>query len=358
MHSGIINLPLHYGKSPLWLFERMKKLSSSILCIMLEELGEVKTLEKFSDPMWFQSFGCILGFDWHSSGLTTTVLGALKEGFLAYEKEYGFFICGGKGKTSRKTPLEIETKAERYEINSNLSKFLIYISKLSAKVDNSLVQDGYNLYHHNLIFTKSGKWVVIQQGMNQNSKYARRYHWFSEKLKKFVISPHSGISAQKIESKVLDLTAKDSEIHQKAILNLIKNDFKKIFILPKRHKILQKDFNIKRIKNIFDNLKSVEIEKFEDILKIKGLGPKTIRALSLISEIIYGTKPSYKDPARFSYAHGGKDGYPYFIRKDLYDKTIEVLEKGIKKAKISRKERYFCLKRLYNDSKIKINFYL
>jgi hypothetical protein len=293
--TGIATLPLHYGKAPKWLFDRMTALSREITYAIVSEFGKKVFLEKLSNPYWFQALGCVLGFDWHSSGLTTTVTGALKEGLRGMNRELGIFIAGGKGATSRKTPEHINMYANKYMINPEP---LIYASRMAAKVDNTAVQDGYQLYHHVFVFTYTGEWSVIQQGMNANKKTARRYHWFSEAKKEFVVEPHTAVCCDK-RDRTLNLVAFESQ--------------------P---------------------------EDFERLLGIKGVGPKTIRALSLISELIYGTPPSYRDPARFSFAHGGKDGTPFPVDKKTYDKTIDVMENAINSAKIGNQAKMDAIRRL------------
>jgi len=364
MRTGIATVPLDYGKCPRWLFERMKRLARGIITTITEELGEDEVLRRFSDPVWFQSFGCVLAFDWNSSGLTTTTLGAVKAALFDIQDRLGIYICGGKGKTSRKTPEEIEA----YGISRGFSfaPDLIYASRISAKVDSSLIQDNYQIYHHNFLFTKSGKWTVIQQGMNTANQTARRYHWFSSNIKDFVEEPHSGIiSGAKV--KPLNLTAKESNENREISLGLVGEEPKKFLkdlnlIQTKRsknltlmelynkefhwHPVLEEKFDLKRLEKTIFFAKEQSPQSFEKFLSLKGIGPRTIRALSLVSEIIYGAKPSYEDPARYSFAHGGKDGTPYFIERDIYDKTIELIERGVKKAEISNREKIEAQKRL------------
>ena len=354
MRTGIAYLPLHSGKAPAWLFQRMKKLAREISIIILSDFGAEEFLKRVSDPFWFQSFGCVLGFDWHSSGVTTTVGGALKEGLKGLEKELGLVIAGGKGGTSRKTPSEIETFGEALSLSQEKIKGLIYASKMSAKVDTSALQDGFQLYHHNFIFTQRGEWAVFQQGMNPNLRAARRYHWLSSSLKEFVEEPHSAICTEK-RSTTLDLTAKESKTTRDLSPKLVKDNFpallkdlKKLesLILPESHPIYPVNFDVKRLDKIIRSIKEREPEDFEKMLGLSGVGHKTILALSLISELIYGTKPSWKDPARYSFAHGGKDGYPYPVQKETYDQSIEILSKAIKRAKIERTEKIKALKAL------------
>ncbi len=350
MRRGIANLPLHYGKAPPWLFKRMVKLSESIIELFVMEHGRAELLRKLSDPYWFQAFGCLLGFDWHSSGLTTTVCGAIKEAL--NNVKVGIYTAGGKGKSALNTPSDIEKISER--IGKDLNH-LADISRLVAKVDNVLLQDGYGLYHHFLLFTAEGGWCIIQQGMNTEKKFARRYHWLGEKLESFTEEPHSGISAYEVQDKViLNGTAKESADFRKVLLDMFRNPKEtteelktlKRLELPRRHYISPKDVNINKIEALLTKAKELELSKFEDILKIKGLGAKSLRALALVSEIIYGAEPSFRDPATFSYAHGGKDGHPFPVQREVYDTSIDTLKKAIEKAKLGNREKIEAIKKL------------
>lgn len=353
MRTGIANLPLHYGKAPSWLFERMARLARQLTLVILTEHGPEEFLNKLSDPFWFQAFGCVLGFDWHSSGLTTTVCGALKEGLRDISKETGLFVCGGKGATSRKTPLEIEEIGSRRLIDTDAKK-LIYSSKLSAKVDSTALQDGYQLYHHCFIFTKSGSWAVIQQGMNTATRWARRYHWLGSEVSDFVCEPHKAICCDHT-SRIFNMIAKESTdcrtmsaILAKEKPDKVIEEFSKAreLSLSSRHSVSLSDIKSQNLKKIL--LKTYERgpENFEKLLGIKGVGPKTVRALSLISELIYGKGISYRDPVRFSFAHGGKDGHPYPVDKKEYDLSIQVLKDAVNKARIGRSDKLETLKRL------------
>jgi len=388
MRTGIATVPLDTGKCPKWLFERMKRLSRAIIFAIVREFGAEEVLKRLADPVWFQSLACVIGFDWNSSGVTTTTLGALKEGIRGQEDELGIYICGGKGKTSRKTPEEIKM----FGITRGFDFYekLIYASKITAKVDSCLIQAGFQIYHHNFIFTKDGKFAVVQQGMNPELQKARRYHWLSLKVQDFTEEPHTAIVSD-IRLKPLNLVAKESKENKMISLELVKespktflNDFKKIaekstsinklslgfgeeetsLLYQKRlpgfcqmelkdvefywHPVLKEKFDLKRLKKIIEKAHFLEPRNFEEFLMVEGVGPKTVRALSLVAEIIYGAKPSYKDPARYSFAHGGKDGTPYYVEREVYDKTIEVIEKAIKKANVSLSEKDKALKRFQN----------
>lgn len=349
--TGIANLPLHSGKAPYWLFKRMVALSRAIIELMVIEFGREELLRRLSDPYWFQCLGCVLGFDWHSSGVTTTVTGALKEALKGVEHELGLFIAGGKAKKALQTPQEIINYAQKAGFDP---QHFIYASRLSAKVDNVAVQDGFNLYHHTIIFTPQGNWCVIQQGMNEELGAARRYHWLSLTLQSFVEEPHEAVCCD-IKISTLNFTAKEASELRKAstILSCEKpekiiNEMKKIkeLSLPKRHLVLFSDINPKNFYKVFLETYEKQPEDFESLLEIRGLGAKTLRALALTCELLYGTPLSFKDPARFSFAHGGKDRTPYPVDRKLYDRTIDVLKKAIEEAKVDRSEKISALRRL------------
>lgn len=348
MRTGIANLPLHYGSAPPWLFKKMTQLAREILKFIILEFSIDDFLIRISDPYWFQAFGCVLGFDWHSSGLTTTVCGALKEAIRGQEKDFGLYVCGGKGKASRKTPQEILNYAEK--LGKDLT-YLVYASKMSAKVDNSALQDGYQLYHHTFFFTESGKWAVIQQGMGSdfgvNSGWARRYHWLGDNVSNFVCEPHAGIISDS-RGLALNMVAKESNRCRFISVALTKEKPEKLLRyvkkleslkLPREHQVFLKNLNSKYLSKIFLSTYTNQPQNYEQFLGIAGVGPKTVRALALISELIYGASPSFKDPARFSFAHGGKDGTPYPVDKKTYEKSIEFLKIAISKAKIGDKDK-------------------
>lgn len=351
MQRRLAELPLHSGKAPRWLFERMKRLAREIILLFLIEGRKDELIRNLSDPYWFQSLGCVLGFDWHSSGLTTTTGAALKEGLGELSFESGLFIVGGKGKTALNTPEEIKRLADKSGFDANK---WINISRLVARVDNNAIQDGYELYYHLLIFTKDGKWSIIQQGMNRNNKYARRYHWLGEEVKSFVNEPHKAICTERFEDTVLNLTAKESEMARDIITKLsqqvpdktVKEWENVILHLPEHHPVDIKEIQPKNLRSILIETYANPPEDFQSLLLYKGVGAKTLRALSLISELVYKQPPSFKDPARFSFAHGGKDGHPYPVDRKLYDTSIDILERAIKKAKLGQKEELNALKRL------------
>jgi len=350
--TGIAYLPLHYGKAPRWLFDRMVKLAREITIAIVADFGSEEMLRRLSHPYWFQAFGCILGFDWHSSGVTTTLCGALKEGIKGLEQDMGLFIAGGKGRTSRRTPSEIETWGERVSLNPAP---LVYASRMSAKVDSSAVQDGYQLYHHTFLFTSTGSWTVIQQGMNEVNRYARRYHWLGEAVSSFVNEPHSAILSE-VKGQALNLVARESDSARTTIADIatqqkphdILTDLKRLktLNLPSHHPIGVHDLHPDSLSKILLSTYERQPHDFEQLLGLSGVGPKTIRALSLISELVYGVAPSYQDPARYSFAHGGKDGIPYPVDRKTYDQSIELLRKAIHKTKLGIREKNETINRL------------
>jgi hypothetical protein len=350
--TGIANLPLHYGKAPPWLFDHMTKLAREITIAITAEFGSKEMLRRLSDPFWFQAFGCVLGYDWHSSGVTTTVCGALKEGIKGLETDLGLFIAGGKGKTSRKTPAEIESLG--HLLKSDPSS-LVYASRMAAKVDNSALQDGYQLYHHAFFFTTDGSWSVVQQGMNEGNRYARRYHWLGENVTDFVCEPHSAICSQG-KGEALNLVAAESEPARDTITKItleekpekIVTQLKRLktLDLPPRHHLILDDIHPDRLNKTLLITYQHQPENFERLLGLQGVGAKTLRALSLISELVYEVPASFRDPARYSFAHGGKDGHPYPVDRKTYDRSIEILHQALDRVRVGDKEKMAAFRRL------------
>jgi hypothetical protein len=329
----------------------MKPLARAVTLFMVDTYGAEEMLSRLSDPFWFQAFGCALGFDWHSSGVTTTVCGALKEGIRGIEDELGFYVAGGKGRASRKTPHEIETICDRISTDGTP---LIYASRMSAKVDSAAVQDGYQIYHHAFFFISDGQWAVVQQGMNEENRYARRYHWWSRGLKDFVCEPHWAVCCDQKKGG-LNLVAFESEETRRAITELSRErpefvikEGQKVneLFLPAQHSVPMEKIRLERLEKIFLQIYDRAPERFEDLLGIQGVGPKSLRALSLISELIHGAKPSFRDPARFGFAHGGKDGHPYPVDRKTYDRTIEILNCALEKARLGDREKMEAIRRL------------
>jgi len=333
--SGFADLPLHNGRVPKWLAERMSRLGGAITEAIVLEYGKKEVIRRLSDPAWFQSLGCVMGMDWHSSGITTSVMGALKSAINPIAKELGIYICGGRGKHSRKTPQELIEIADKTGLNGDE---LVKNSRLTAKVDNTAVQDGFQIYLHSFVLTDEGDWAVIQQGMNGDSGYARRYHWYSGELESFVNEPHTFIYGRN-QGEILNLTDNNAEATRNGIVSIGKEHPEKMIReirkmrLPTHHDVRQKDVDLKRLGAILAISNQLPSDHFEDLLLIKGLGPRTMQSLTLVSEVIYGTPSRFTDPARFSFAHGGKDGHPFPVPTKVYDESIQVLKKRCRKSK-------------------------
>lgn len=346
--SGTADLPLHYGQVPLWLSERMSKLGFAIVETIALEFSTSEVISKLSNPFWFQSFGAVMGMDWHSSGITTSVLGALKKSVNPHSKELGIYICGGKGKYSMATPQELLFVGEKTGLDGN---GLANCSRLTAKVDNTAIQDGFQLYQHNFIVDNKGQWAVIQQGMNPDSKTARRYHWHSQDLKSFINEPHTFIYGEN-QGEILNLTAEAAVQSREGILELIKESPVKIIkemsylSMPSHHDVRMEDVNMKRLGAMLWATHENKPEDFEELLLLKGMGPRALQSLALVSEIIYGTPTRFEDPARFSFAHGGKDGHPFPVPIKIFDETISTLQKAINRAKIGNSDKLHAIQKL------------
>ena len=365
--TGVAKLPLHYGKAPRWLVVRMQKLAKEIVTIIVDEYGSGEFLKRLSDPFWFQALGCVLGYDWHSSGVTTVVTGVLKQAVVP--EEHGVAVCGGKGKVSRQTPLEIERLGEEFGFSDAKIEDLRYASKMSAKVDNTAIQAGYQLYHHAFFVDERGKWTVIQQGMCPQDRTARRYHWLSDIVKNFVMEPHNAIVGEAKREIALDMTAKESEGCRKASVDLACEPPKKVMRLimsvrPAYQKSLEDwlpqtaqnqwkeypidvlsmpaNINWKALQQVYE----FKPKNYEELLGFKGVGAATVRGLALIAELIYGEKPSWKDPVKYSFAYGGKDGVPYPVDRKAMDESIEILKRAVEDAKVGDAEKLKALNRL------------
>ncbi|HSF00312.1 MAG TPA: DUF763 domain-containing protein [Nitrososphaeraceae archaeon] len=385
MKRGIINLPLHGGHAPSYLVKRMIKLSAAISKIIIEDGGTKEFFKRISDPLWFQAFGCVLGFDWHSSGLTTVVTSVLKQS-IRYDT-HGISLSGGKGKNSTKPKYEIPKLAEQnHNLSTNRINKLLYASKMSAKIDSAAIQDGFNLYHHFILFDDYGDWTIIQQGLNKTYKMARRYHWVSNNFINYIIEPHRGIISNERIPFCLDMTSRESEENRKTCVDIIKEGSNSLkssiykIIETNTSQNLDKwlynnklpldsngffeklDTNIEKYEmprrinwNVMDKLYDIHPKNYEELISQEGIGPSTIRALALIAEIIYGTKASWNDPAKYNYAHGGKDGVPYPIARNTYDNSIKYLSEAINGSEIEKVEKIKSLKRLSVYSNILFN---
>lgn len=342
------DLPLHYGQVPPWLAQRMSKLGGAIIESIILEYGQSEALVRLSDPLWFQAFGCVLGMDWHSSGITTSVMGALKKAMNPKFNEYGIYFCGGKGKQSRQTPAELAALGERTGLNGDA---LIRSSKLTAKVDNTTIQDGFQIYLHTFIATNKGEWAVVQQGMNDLTGMARRYHWNSSQFKSYLEEPHTFIYGQN-QGEILNLTDKQSANAKDSILKIVREEpsymlpeIRKI-VMPKHHDVRSTDVNLKRLGSILALAYEQQHNNFENFLLMEGVGPRTIQSLALVSEVIHGAPSRFTDPARFSFAHGGKDGHPFPVPLKTFDESINILQTSVEKSKLGDKEKSEAIKNL------------
>ena len=384
MKRGTVNLPLHHGQAPSYLVKRMIKLSSAISTIIIEENGSKEFFKRISDPLWFQAFGCVLGFDWHSSGLTTVVTGVLKQSLNS--EQHGITISGGKGKNSTKPKYEIKTLAEKnYNLSTSKINHLLYASKMSAKIDNSAIQDGFNLYHHMIFFDDDANWTIIQQGLNEKYKLARRYHWISDNLINYIIEPHKGIIGQERIPLCLNMTSKEAEENRKSCVDLVKEGSNSIQsyiykIMETNTLKLDKWISLNRLDSdgnnfveqryphiekyemprkinwkTMDELYNISPTNYEHLISQNGVGPSTVRALALISQIIYGNRASWSDPVKYNYVHGGKDGVPYPIARNTYDNSIKYLSEAINGSEIEKIEKISSLKRLSMYSNILFN---
>lgn len=353
VRTGTADLPLHGGKCPAWLFTHMKALSAAIVEVIIEDSGPEEVLKRLSDPYWFQALGCVVGFDWHSSGVTTTVCGALKEGLAQLGPQAGLFITGGKGKVARNTPLEIKTWADKYPLALNAEE-LVNASKMSAKVDSAAVQDGYQIYHHCFVFTDKGEWTVIQQGMNENSLQARRYHWLSSNVDHFTLEPQAAICCDSL-GETLNLVSTSNQVlgqttceilkmHPEKLLTEIKdiNEHARSLRMPRRHSIPRTAYLNKALVVAYEQAP----QNFEQLLLVNGVGPGTLRALCLVAEVAYGVEASYIDPVRYSFAHGGKDGFPFPVNEADIENSYTLLNKALRRSRAGHSEQLKALKNL------------
>jgi hypothetical protein len=372
MKRRLAELPLHTGKAPPWLFGRMWRLAGAITMAVVDEYGPDEMLRRLSDPWWFQAFGCVLGFDWHSSGVTTVTCGAMKEAYKHFGSDLGIHVAGGKGGTSRKTPGEIVAISDRLAVSSGDQ--LVLASKMSAKVDSAAVQDGYELYHHAFFFTEAGQWCVVQQGMNERARYARRYHWLGERVADFAREPHHAIEdLARVPADVsngqmlLNMVASEAEANREASAELVRwNPDKLMFELrkltegptlfaPAHHAVLPGDVNVERLERVVRAAHEKCPQDFLMLLGSEGVGAATVRSLSLMAELIYDAPASHRDPAEtpgerkwadYSYAHGGKDGHPFPVDRRTYDHSIDALTDAVRKARVGEGEKVEALKRL------------
>jgi hypothetical protein len=365
--TGSADLPLHNGRVPPWLAERMAALGAIITQAVVHHYGRDEFLQRLSHPFWFQSFGAVMGMDWHSSGITTSVIGALKRGLMPLQGELGIYVCGGRGKHSRRTPDELIAIGERTGIDAQA---LTRASRLVAKVDSAAVQDDFELYLHGFFVTKEGKWTVVQQGMNGKKRQARRYHWHSESLRSFVDEPHSAIDGP-TQGRIINLTDHRAESSRSAQVDLlsalgpdgIAREYAALLgkveaqpelphlVMPAHHDIRSSDVFVRRLHGTLAAAAERGPEDFPELLLTPGVGARTVRSLAMVAEVVHGAPFRFRDPARFSLAHGGKDRHPYPVPTKVYDETIQVLKSAIQQAKLGRDEAMQALKRLDDQAR-------
>jgi hypothetical protein len=339
--SGFADLPLHGGRVPAWLAERMTKLGTAIVESVLYHYGPSDLLTRLSDPFWFQAFGSVMGMDWHSSGITTSVIGALKRGVNPRAQELGIYICGGRGRHSRKTPSELMGVADRRGLDGAA---LVRASRLTAKIDNNAIVDGFQLYLHAFIVSETGDWTVVQQGMNDRTGMARRYHWHSPNVRDFVADPHTAIIGQH-QGTIINLVDGHARPAQDAMLKIARehpdhtlNEVKKL-VMPRRHEVRATDIDLKRLGGVLATAYQRELSDFASLLLVENLGPRTLQSLALIAEVVHGSPVRFSDPARFSFALGGKDRHPFPVPLKTYDESISVLRRSLEQAKLGNPEK-------------------
>ncbi|MCW5717419.1 MAG: DUF763 domain-containing protein [Bauldia sp.] len=373
--AGSADLPLHGGRVPPWLGERMTKLGAVIAQAIVVEFGRDAFLSRLSSPFWFQAFGAVMGMDWHSSGITTSVIGALKRGLKPLEGELGLHVCGGRGKHSRLTPAELVARGDRVGFDGAA---LARASRLVAKVDSAAVQDGFQLYLHGFIVADDGKWVVVQQGMKDATGTARRYHWLSEGLQSFVDAPHAGIDGES-QGEIINLADRRADPSRKGQLDLlagigpdgISRAYSDLLarreppaprekaqpdlphlVMPAHHDVRPEDVFLRRLHGNLAAAADRAPADFAELLLIPGVGARTVEALALVAEIVHGAPCRFADPARFAYAHGGKDGHPFPVPLDVFDRTIGVLKSAVGKARLGQRDELAALRRLDDQSRL------
>ncbi len=346
--SGYADLPLHGGRVPRWLSERMEKLGTAIAESIVHHYGRAELLSRMSDPFWFQALGAVMGMDWHSSGITTSVIGALKRGLRPRARELGLYICGGRGRQSRATPGELALVAETEGLDGNS---LVRTSRLTAKIDNNAIADGFQIYLHAFLVTADGDWAVVQQGLNDTSGLARRYHWHSANVRDFTCEPHTGIVGEH-SGEILNLIDRRAVPAQEALLALSQEHPDRTLAeipnlsLPRRHSVRAVDVDLKRLGAILAVSYERQLRDFASFLLLENLGPRTLQTLALVAEVVHGTPVRFSDPARFSFALGGKDGHPFPVPLKTYDESLQILRRSLNAAKLGHSEKVDGLKRL------------
>jgi hypothetical protein len=334
--SGVADLPLHGGRVPPWLAERMTRLGTAITEAIVHDYGASAFLSRLSDPFWFQALGAVMGMDWHSSGITTSVMGALKRGLGPQASELGLYICGGRGRFSRNTPHELRAIADRQGFDGEA---LVRTSRLTARIDNNAIADGFQIYLHSFVVTATGEWAVVQQGLNDRSGMARRYHWHSASVTDFVAEPHTGIVGEH-QGTIMNLVDAHAGAAQAAMLEVAREEPEKTLSaarhlsLPRHHEVRSDNVDLKRLGAVLAVAYERELHDFAELLLLEKLGPRTLQSLALVAEVVHGAPNRFNDPARFSFAHGGKDGHPFPVPLKTYDESLNFLRNALNRAKV------------------------
>ena len=348
--SGTADLPLHGGRVPAWLAERMTRLGTAIAESVLSHYGAPELLSRLSDPFWFQALGCVMGMDWHSSGITTAVLGALKRGLNPRAHELGVYLCGGRGRHSRNTPDELRAVAESRGLDGEA---LVRTSRLTARVDNNAIADGFQIYLHTFIVTAAGDWAVVQQGMNDRSGLARRYHWHSAAVRDFTSEPHTAIVGDP-QGEIMNLVDSHARPAQNALLEIVRTNPEitlaeaRHLEMPRHHDVREPDVDLKRLGAVLAAAYEREFRDFASLLLLENLGPRTLQSLALVAEVVHGAPCRFSDPARYSFAHGGKDGHPFPVPLRTYDASIDVLKGALDRAKVDDADKLDGFRRLHH----------
>jgi len=346
--SGIADLPLHGGRVPPWLAERMTKLGTAITETIVHHYGTSAFLTRLSDPFWFQAFGAVMGMDWHSSGITTSVMGALKRGLAPRANELGLYVCGGRGKSSRNTPNELRSLAERGGFDADA---LVRTSRLTARIDNNAINDGFQIYLHSFVLSANGEWAVVQQGLNDANGLARRYHWHSASVRDFVNEPHAAIFGEN-QGTIMNLVDSRADRAQSALLDIANEHPEKTLTearhlrLPSHHEVREKNVDLKRLGAVLAVAYERGLHDFAELLLLEKLGPRTLQSLALVAEVVHGAPSRFNDPARFAFAHGGKDGHPHPVPLKTYDESLHFLRNTLNAAKVGHTEKLDGFRRL------------
>lgn len=339
--SGVADLPLHGGRVPQWLAQRMSRLGTAITETIIHDYGTSAFLSRLSDPFWFQAFGAVMGMDWHSSGITTSVMGALKRGLAPKADELGLYICGGRGKFSRNTPHELRSIADRKGFDG---EGLVRNSRLTARIDNNAIADGFQIYLHSFVVSADGEWAVVQQGLNARNGLARRYHWHSAYVKDFVAEPHTGIVGE-TQGTIMNLVDGQAKPAQSAMIQITRERPEKTLVgvrhlqMPEHHEVRETNVDLKRLGAVLAVAYERDLHDFAELLLLENLGPRTLQSLALVAEVVHGAPTRFSDPARFSFAHGGKDRHPFPVPLKTYDESLNYLRSSLDKAKLGDTEK-------------------